>query len=115
MYLIHAQLVLPKDSLIPDGVAPEALRLALPEERVEHVSLHPKGPRGPVLGVYLLAESLAQAEERTASLCERLLARHPGLAGWSMRRAEAAFLAPLGHGLLGPPVRPTSGPVQRAE
>ncbi|MFF9853756.1 hypothetical protein [Streptomyces litmocidini] len=115
MYLIHVQLAAPADALIPDGIGAEALRLALPEERVEHVCLHPKGPRGPVLGVYLLAESLAEAEERAAVLCERLLAHHPGLAGWSPRRAEAAFLAPLGHGLLGPPGRPTGGPTGRAE
>ncbi|MFF8379652.1 hypothetical protein ACF07V_26385 [Streptomyces sp. NPDC015661] len=115
MYLIHAQLASPAGMLMPCDAAAKALRLARPEEGVEHVSAHANGPRGPVLGVYLLADSLAQAEARTAALCERLLTRHPGFTGWSLRRAEAAFLAPLGHGLLGPPARPTGGPAGRAE
>ncbi|MFE5588729.1 hypothetical protein [Streptomyces sp. NPDC056549] len=115
MYLIHAQLAAPEGSLLPCDAAAAALVLARPEEGVEHVSAHGDGPRGPVLGVFLLADSLAQAENRTAALCERLLTRHPGFRGWSLRRAEAPFLAPLGHGLLGPPGRPTGGPAGRAE
>ncbi|MGW8353113.1 hypothetical protein [Streptomyces wedmorensis] len=109
MYLIHARLQPPGAQLLPEDAAVRALALALPEERVEHVSAHPDALPLPVLGVFLLAGSLAEAESGTTALCLRLLARHPALAGWHLRTAEAPLLAPLGHGLLGPGGSPSTG------
>ncbi|MEU8621310.1 hypothetical protein [Streptomyces sp. NPDC048623] len=115
MYLIHAQLRPPGVQFLPEDAAVRALALALPEERVEHVSAHPDALPLPVLGVFLLAGSLAEAESRAAALCRRLVERHPALAGWRLSGAEAPLLAPLGHGLLGPAVGPSTGPGRRRE
>jgi hypothetical protein len=107
MYLIHAQLVAPTGQFLPKDVADRALILARPEEQIEHVSPHPDATPGPVLGVFLLAGSLSEAEARATALCRRLLTLHPGLAEWTLHRAQAPLLAPLGHGLLGPSQGPS--------
>ncbi|MFH9858860.1 hypothetical protein [Streptomyces sp. NPDC017202] len=70
---------------------------------MEHVTAHPHAVPDPVLGVFLVAESLTEAEAMTTVLCRRLLNSHTGLSGWGLRRAQVPLLAPLGHGPLGPP------------
>ncbi len=107
MYLIHAQLSAPPGGFLPSDAARRALALARPGERVEHVTAHPDAVPDPVLGVFLVAESLTEAEALAAVLCRRLLNTHTALAGWGLRRAQAPLLAPLGHGPLGPPEIPS--------
>ncbi|MCB5181046.1 hypothetical protein [Streptomyces antimicrobicus] len=102
MYLIHAQLRGPCGAPLPYGAARQALDLARPEERVEHVSAHPLAVPHPVLGFFLMAGSLSEAEGRVAQVCLRLLRESDELAGWVLHRAEAPLVAPLGQGLLGP-------------
>lgn len=75
---------------------------------MEHVTAHPYALPVPVLGVFLRAESLVEAESLAAALCRRLLDSHAGLAGWGLRRAEAPLLATLGHGPLGPAESPSN-------
>ncbi|MGG8408500.1 hypothetical protein ACM614_18840 [Streptomyces sp. 12297] len=65
---------------------------ARPEESVEHVSVHPDPPSAPVLGLYLLAGSLARAEANAAAVCTRLLASHRAFSGWTLLRAEAPLV-----------------------
>ncbi|WP_424217675.1 hypothetical protein ACN20G_36540 (plasmid) [Streptomyces sp. BI20] len=116
MYLIHARLRAPSDttgSVLPVDAAARALDTARAEEAVEHVSAHPRAVPDPVLGFFVLADSLAQAEERVARVCGRLLGEHAGLRGWTLVRAEAPLLAPMGQGLLGPGGSPSAGPERR--
>ncbi|MFF5445034.1 hypothetical protein [Streptomyces sp. NPDC012888] len=108
MYLIHAQLLAPPGTTLPADAARYALALARPHEGVEHVTPHPHALPHPVLGVFLVADSLHEAEDRAAALCRRLLECHEGMAGWGLRRAEVPLLAPLGHGPLGPLESPST-------
>ncbi|MER5935224.1 hypothetical protein [Streptomyces sp. NPDC002054] len=45
-----------------------------------------------MLGLFLLADSLARAEANAATVCVRLLESHPELSGWTLLRAEAPLL-----------------------
>ncbi|MBC3843632.1 hypothetical protein GXW82_35715 [Streptacidiphilus sp. 4-A2] len=56
---------------------------AHPQERLEHVAVHPHARPDPVLGVYLLADGLEEAEERAAAVCRRVLTFRQELRGWS--------------------------------
>ncbi|MBK3584737.1 MULTISPECIES: hypothetical protein [Streptomyces] len=103
MYLIHAQLKAPPGGDLPSDAARRALALTRPGERIEHVTAHPHAVPDPILGIFVMAESLFDAEALAAALCHRLLDTHTGLADWGLRRAEAPLSVPLGHGPLGPP------------
>ncbi|MBW5482325.1 hypothetical protein [Streptomyces bambusae] len=109
MYLIHAQLRAPFGDPLPCDAARRALAAARPDDRVEHVSAHARAEPHPVLGFFVMANSLSEAEGRIAQLCLRLLREHGELAGWALVRAEAPLVAPLGQGLLGPPAIPSNG------
>ncbi|GHF72303.1 hypothetical protein GCM10010218_62000 [Streptomyces mashuensis] len=92
MYLVHASLCGPPGAHLPDTVAESTLALALPHERVEHVVAHPHARPHPVLGVFLLADGLTQAEERTAELCRRAIRTCAGLGEWRLVKAEVPLL-----------------------
>ncbi|MER6392845.1 hypothetical protein ABT236_30850 [Streptomyces sp. NPDC001523] len=93
MYLVHARLRPPARG----GEAPSHLRslvyaFARPEDAVEHVSVHVDAAPGPVLGLFVLADSLAQAEANAEAVCARLLSGHPALMGWTLVHAEVPLL-----------------------
>lgn len=92
MYLVHVGLHAP--ALIPSDLTALVRGHIRPEDGVEHVSVHPHALPRPVIGVYLCAPALAVAEEQARLVCERVLARCPRLAGWSLAAAEAPLLAP---------------------
>ncbi|WP_219670170.1 hypothetical protein [Streptomyces bambusae] len=81
MYLIHLKLRLEADRLLPSGTADLVRAAARPGDRLEHVTVHPDAPGGPVLGLFLLADRLEQAEEAADALCRRALAASPELRG----------------------------------
>ncbi|MFD7629962.1 hypothetical protein ACFV7Q_28750 [Streptomyces sp. NPDC059851] len=108
MYLIHAQFRAPLGGTLPADAARRALALAQAGEGVEHVTAHPYAEPHPVLGLFLVAPSLHEAEGRAAGVCRRLLREHTGMTGWALVRAEVPLLAPLGHGPLGPPESPST-------
>jgi hypothetical protein len=62
---------------------------------VEHVSVHPDAEPDPVIGVYLLTERMAEAEESARALCARAVITLAPLRGWSVLRAEATLIAPF--------------------
>ncbi|MFH9132905.1 hypothetical protein [Streptomyces sp. NPDC017524] len=103
MYLIHARLKAPPGGCLPSDAGRRALALSRPGERIEHATAHPNAEPDPIIGIFVVAESLLAAEALAAELCHRLLDTHAGLAGWGLRRAEAPLLASWGHGPLGPP------------
>ncbi|MGW2378220.1 hypothetical protein [Kitasatospora sp. NPDC001683] len=106
MYLVHAALrpVSPGRPLPLD--ARELLLAAVrPEDRVEHLVVHPDAVPDPVLGVYLVAGSLTEAESRTAAFCRRVLAAVPQLAGWKAAGVAAPLVVPFYERLLSAPGR----------
>ncbi|MFE1561066.1 hypothetical protein ACFW6V_39555 [Streptomyces sp. NPDC058734] len=93
MYLVHAGLRAPRDS--SDAVDLRSLirsRLG-PDDGAEHVSVHPDAQPDPVIGMYLRAGSLVEAEEHAAVLLRLLLSRCPELADWTPLRAEVPLIA----------------------
>ncbi|MFD0572954.1 hypothetical protein ACFQ0T_31625 [Kitasatospora gansuensis] len=95
-----ALLPAPSGSPLPDGVR-ELFQAALrPEDRIEHLVFHPRAEPAPVLGVYLLADSLAEAERRVALFCHRALGAVPQFAGWRAEPSTAPMVVPFYEQLL---------------
>ncbi|MFE6053536.1 hypothetical protein ACFQ6N_22515 [Kitasatospora sp. NPDC056446] len=101
MYLVHAVLRPPAPGVeLPSGV-PEFIRAtADPREPVEHVSVHPRADSTTVLGLFLIADRLADAERRAGEACLRAVGSMPVLDGWTVTRAEAPLITPLHEWLL---------------
>ncbi|MFJ5549253.1 hypothetical protein [Streptomyces sp. NPDC093225] len=112
MYLIHAALRAPSAAdRLPSDCADAVRALARSDTPVEHVSAHPDARPDPVLGVYVLAGSLREAEDRTAALCRRALRELPALRGWAVGRVGAPLVAPYYERLLETvPAGPGPGP-----
>lgn len=101
MYLVHAGLRAPSaDAQLPPHTADLVRGLADADGPVEHVSAHPHAQPDPVLGVFLLADSLNEAERRAEDLCRRALDALPALRGWRVGRVGAPLVAPYYEGLL---------------
>ncbi|MFJ9352209.1 hypothetical protein [Streptomyces sp. NPDC101237] len=98
MYLVHAHL----KSRVPDAEPPSDLALlvrqhALPEEAVEHLVLHANAQPEPVIGVYVLARYLEEAERVAGAVVARALAAEPSLRHWELTVAQVPLLAqPVG-------------------
>ncbi|MEU9075899.1 hypothetical protein ACFYUY_19445 [Kitasatospora sp. NPDC004745] len=102
MYLVHAVLRPVSPGLALPSDARELLRGEVwPEDRIEHLVVHPHPGADPVLGVYLLADRLEDAEARTDRFCHRALTALPQFAGWRAARGAAPLLAPFYERLLG--------------
>jgi hypothetical protein len=74
--------------------------LAAPAEPVEHVSVHPDAAPDPVVGVFVLADRLEDAERRAATLCRRAVDTTAELRGWTYRRVGAPPVVPFYERLL---------------
>ncbi|MEU6968827.1 hypothetical protein AB0A71_13995 [Kitasatospora aureofaciens] len=107
MYLVHAALQpVPPGRPLPADARELLWAAVRPEDRVEHVVVHPEAFPDPVLGVYLLADSLAAAESRTAGFCRRALATVPEFAGWTATKVAAPLVTPFYERLLSAPAGP---------
>ncbi|MDN3294959.1 hypothetical protein QWM81_13030 [Streptomyces ficellus] len=99
MYLIHAQLAAVSSETLPENAADAVMQCALPEESVEHVAAHPWAASGPVLGLFLLSASLAEAERSAHAVCTRALKTAGEFQGFRLITCQAA-LPPLPYELL---------------
>lgn len=95
MYLVHVQVRSSAGSGLPADVAGRILATAVPDERIEHVAVHPYARPYPVLGVVLGADGLEQAEERAAAVVRRTLAAHAELREWEQVTAQAPLIGPF--------------------
>ncbi|WP_052707213.1 hypothetical protein [Streptomyces rubellomurinus] len=101
MYLIHAELRAPAPgAALGADPARALLAAALPAERIEHVVVHEGTGPGAVLGVYVIAERLAEAESAVAGFCRRALPTLPAFGGWTVLRVGAPLVAPFYERLL---------------
>ncbi|MEV7009222.1 hypothetical protein [Streptosporangium sp. NPDC051022] len=106
MYLVHVQVRSAAGSGLPADVAGRILAAAVPDERVEHVAVHPHAQPYPVLGVVIGADGLEQAEERAAAVVRRTLATHDELREWEQVTAQVPLIEPF-YELLVDPDGPT--------
>ncbi|WP_327306125.1 hypothetical protein OG730_23720 [Streptomyces sp. NBC_01298] len=115
MYLIHAALRAPAPGVRLPSHAGELVRALADADPtgcgpVEHVSTHPGALPGglpgalpsalPTLGVYLIADSLGEAEGRTEALCRRAVEEVPALSGWTVGRVGVPLVTPYYEHLL---------------
>ncbi|MFI5532348.1 hypothetical protein ACIA8O_27820 [Kitasatospora sp. NPDC051853] len=95
MYLIHVEL---RQSAQGGELPPDTAELiraaARPSDRLEHVVVHERVVPHPVVGLFLIADDLHQAEQRAAGLADRAVHSHPTLLGWRPGRAAAPLIAP---------------------
>ncbi|WP_371617027.1 hypothetical protein [Streptomyces sp. NBC_00454] len=94
MYLIHLKLGLAADRFAPPGLGDLIRRAARPGEGLQHVTVHPDVPGGPVLGMFLTADRVEQAEVTAGLLCRRALATSPKLRGVTLLRWKAELVSP---------------------
>ncbi|WP_369260764.1 hypothetical protein [Streptomyces sp. R35] len=95
MYLVHVQLKGPPGQALPEHTAQLVLTHAEPQDRLEHVSAHPGASPHPVLGLFLLAADLDEAERHADLACRRALARCPSLRQWRLVSAQVPLIAPF--------------------
>jgi len=112
MYLLHATLAGQGGRAVPRDTAALVAGSARPEDRLEHVALHLDDPRGgprsgpggdrrAVLGLFLIADSLAEAERTATELCLRALEECSELRGLRLLSCGAAMPPAYYDGLLG--------------
>ncbi|MER6912321.1 hypothetical protein ABT354_11675 [Streptomyces sp. NPDC000594] len=93
MYLVHARFETVLPSQVPWDIKELSRSLLLPADHVEHLSVHRRSARHFVLGFYLLAGSLAEAETRAERVSLRLLGTG-ALPPARLLAAEAPLMVP---------------------
>ncbi|MFE9976670.1 hypothetical protein ACFYRD_39745 [Streptomyces hirsutus] len=73
MYLVHARLESNGHAKLPANTLSLVTRSARPDEHLQHAVMHSDGVTGLVLGLFLLAPTLAEAEHAAVALCQRAL------------------------------------------
>ncbi|MFI1016625.1 hypothetical protein [Streptomyces sp. NPDC020965] len=94
MYLVHAQLAPLGGGKLPGEAMSLVRARVLLDRDIQHIACHPDGPGGPVLGVFTLAGSVEEAEDRVAELCRCALRNSPGLQGLQLARCEVVLALP---------------------
>ncbi|MGW6704015.1 hypothetical protein ACWGDE_03825 [Streptomyces sp. NPDC054956] len=93
MYLVHVHLSShPSGEPLPGRTASAMTEAAAGCADVVHIAVHAETAADPVLGVYLRAPSLAEAEAAAGELWRAARAAHPWLSGWRLLRAEVPML-----------------------
>jgi hypothetical protein len=100
MYLIHAQLRSPTGAVLPEQTAELLTACAFDAEGLEHVTVHPETPSGPVLGLFLTASGLDRAEDSALALCRRAVALYPQLSAFTVVGLRTALVPALWNALL---------------
>lgn len=93
MYLIHVRLRAPADASGRPELAAIISSYAEESDGLEHVSVHTHAEQSLTLGLFLLAGSLAAAEDAAARLSRRAVEHHPDLLGYGVV-ASGAVLVP---------------------
>ncbi|MEV3853183.1 hypothetical protein AB0J38_02530 [Streptomyces sp. NPDC050095] len=92
MYLVHAELRHADNSGLPAEAARLILDSRLPDEGIEHVVAHVDTAGGPVVGLFVVAPDVEEAERIAGAVCLRALTSRPELAGFVLRRCGARLV-----------------------
>ncbi|GAA4997844.1 hypothetical protein GCM10023205_84370 [Yinghuangia aomiensis] len=92
MYLLHAQLHDVIGCGLPNGATQLLLREALPQDGLEHVSVHAHPHGVLVLGLFLKASALAVAEAAAHRLCAKAVAAGGPLDGFVVIDIKAGLV-----------------------
>ncbi|MFR9676627.1 hypothetical protein [Streptomyces sp. TR06-5] len=94
MYLVHLHLVPPAAGEQLPAVATTAVTAGAGGRPVEHVVVHSDTHPCQVVGLFLQAGSLAEAESAAALAWRGAVSAHPELRPWNLVRAEAPLFDP---------------------
>ncbi|MGF1427361.1 hypothetical protein [Kitasatospora sp. LaBMicrA B282] len=103
MYLVHATLRARPGSTVPGGLLASVRAQASADDGLEHAVVHPLGPGAAVVGMFLRAPRLADAERAAGLLCRRALAADPALLELELASCEAPLVGAFYERLLGGP------------
>lgn len=92
MFLIHLRLRGPDGTSLPQNAADLIAESAIPEDGLEHISVHPDTEGGPTLGFFVTASGLVHAEASARRLAVRALDNSPALHGYSVLTCGAALV-----------------------
>lgn len=95
MYLVHLRLCRADGSppcALPDGMGAGLRAAARAEDGVEHVAVHGDARPHPLLGVYVIADRIEEAEANAARAWERARAAHPAFDGWALIEARTPLI-----------------------
>ncbi|MBC3843071.1 hypothetical protein GXW82_31445 [Streptacidiphilus sp. 4-A2] len=90
--MVHAELLAGTDTRLPDDMPDLLTTCSYPGEGVEFVVVHRNAGRAPVIGLFMLAESLSRAEEAATAVCLRALASQPALSTFELERCEGRMV-----------------------
>ncbi|MEV8565843.1 hypothetical protein AB0436_09745 [Streptomyces sp. NPDC051322] len=95
MYLVHVHLrTHPRGEYLPEWTAPALAHCAAGFDGFEHVTVHAAEGPHPVIGLYLRAPSLEEAESAAEGLWWSAWSTHHRLRDWEFVRAEVPLLMP---------------------
>ncbi|WP_406006960.1 hypothetical protein OG440_12780 [Streptomyces sp. NBC_00637] len=92
MYLIHVRLRAPAEAHARPDLAAIISSYAEESDGLEHVSVHAHAEEGLTLGLFLLADSLAAAEDSAARLSRRAVDHHQDLLGYGVVTSGAVLV-----------------------
>ena len=98
MYLVHLRLRRADGSppgALPDGMGAGLRASARAEDGVEHVVVHADARPHPLLGVYVIADRIEEAEANAARVWERARAARPEFGAWALIEARTPLIAPF--------------------
>jgi hypothetical protein len=98
MYMVHVYLC--PASGVPDDLPDLFTGRAVPDDELEHVSVH-SARRQVAVTVFLRADSWSAAEDAALALCRRALAGEERLRGWAVDGSGLGFV-PAYHERLAP-------------
>ncbi|CAG6391902.1 hypothetical protein NMG29_30780 [Streptomyces cocklensis] len=102
MYLVHLHLRPTGGSpliVLPDRIGSGLRAAARAEDGVEHVVVHSDARPYPVLGVYVVADRLEEAEANAARVWERARTSFPEFSGWTVVEVRTPPIASFYDGI----------------
>ncbi|MEU5161184.1 hypothetical protein AB0G74_16465 [Streptomyces sp. NPDC020875] len=84
MYLVHAELRQEADAVLPGHADQLITDCADSDDGLEHIVVHPQAADGTLVGLFMLASTVEEAELRAARVCRRALETQPELEGFAL-------------------------------
>ncbi|MFI8304166.1 hypothetical protein ACIF80_12040 [Streptomyces sp. NPDC085927] len=117
MQLVHVRVRLAVDFPTPERLTMILLSHARPPDQIQHISIHPDTGRDLTVGVYVIADSLLEAEGMARAVVARAVEREYELRGARLTGWSAALVPEFYNGLCdarGGGGRSMQGPDQEA-
>ncbi|MEU5387170.1 hypothetical protein [Kitasatospora cineracea] len=102
MYLVHATFAATSNAMWPSDTADLFVNVADGAAWLHHATVHPLAGGGAVVGMFVTAPNVAEAERSVADLCELILLSVPALGDFHLVRVESPLHMAAEHGQIMP-------------